>query len=104
MFYVFFFFFFFFFGGGGGEGGVPLFLSFFMFGHSLISIKRRLSMFKTLRNFCERFLFSKTTIQYFVVGKIYCLGNFHRKTAVRPFLENGCTMRVQTYILLRKSK
>ena len=33
------------------------FLSFFMFGHSLITIKRRLSMFKTLRNFCERYLF-----------------------------------------------
>ena len=50
-------------GGGGGGGGVPLFSLFFMFGHSLISIKRRLSMFKTLRNFCERFLFSKTMIQ-----------------------------------------
>ena len=59
MFYGFFFFFFFFFWGG----GVPFFLSFFMLGHSLISIKRRLSMFKTLRNFCERFLFSKTMIQ-----------------------------------------
>ena len=59
MFYVLFlclfFFFFFFWGGGGG----PFFSLFFMFGHSLISIKRRRSMFKTLRNFCERFLFSK---------------------------------------------
>ena len=56
MFYVFFlcfFFFFFFFGGGGGSP----FSLFFMFGYSLISIKLRLSMFKTLRNFCERFLF-----------------------------------------------
>ena len=62
-FFLFFFFFFFFFflggGGGGGGGGVPLFSLFFMFGHSLISIKRRLSMFKTLRNFCERFFFPK---------------------------------------------
>ena len=55
----FFFFFFFLGGGGGGGGGFPLFSLFFMFGHSLIFIKRRLSMFKTLRNFCERFLFSK---------------------------------------------
>ena len=54
MFYVFLFFFvFFFFLGGGGV----LFFLFFMFGHSLISIKRRLLMFKFLRNFCERFFF-----------------------------------------------
>ena len=52
MFYVFFFFFVFF-----GGGGSSFFSLFFMFEHSLISIKRRLSMFKTLRNFCERFLF-----------------------------------------------
>ena len=45
------------------------FLSFFMFGHSLISIKRGLSMFKSLRNFCERFLFSKTKIQYSLYRK-----------------------------------
>ena len=53
--FFFFFFFFFFFVGG---GGVPFFL-FFMFGHSLISIKRRLLMFKFLRNFCESFFFPK---------------------------------------------
>ena len=62
QYYVLCFFLFFFLGGGGGGGG-SLFSLFFMFGHSLISIKRRLSMFKTLRNFCERFLFSKTMIQ-----------------------------------------
>ena len=63
MFYVvvvviFFIYFFFFLGGGGS-----LFSLFLMFGHSVISIKRRLSMFRTLRNFCERFLFSKTMRQ-----------------------------------------
>ena len=44
----------------------PFFLSFFMFGHSLMSIKRGLSMFKTLRNFCEMFLFfqNNDTIQF----------------------------------------
>ena len=55
FFFVFFCFLFFFFFLGGG-GGVPFFL-FFMFEHSLISIKRRLLMFKFLRNFCERFFF-----------------------------------------------
>ena len=37
-----------------------------MFGHSLISIKRGLSTFKSLRNFCERFLFfqNNDTIQF----------------------------------------
>ena len=59
--FIYLFIFFFFWGGGGGG---PFFSFFFMFGHSLISIKRGLIMFKTLRNFCERFLFSKTMIQY----------------------------------------
>ena len=45
MFYVVFLLLFFFWGGRGGVGGVPFFFSlFFMFGHSLISIKRRLSI------------------------------------------------------------
>ena len=58
FFFVFFFFFFFLGGGGGGA-----FFLFFMFGHSLISIERRLFMFKCLRNFCESLFFSKTMIQ-----------------------------------------
>ena len=70
-------FFFFFLGGGGG--GVPFFL-FFMFGHSLISIKRRLLMFKFLRNFCESFFFQNNDT--IICSRKDILSNFHRKTAV----------------------
>ena len=72
MFYVVVVVFFCFFFGGGGS----LFFFLFMFGHSLISIKRGLSMFKTLRNFCERFLFfqNNDTIQFILREALWSSG------------------------------